>query len=138
MTSATGDTPPDRPTVRFPEVVSLPPEILARHRARMLEPPTALRTPDGAWPLSTAYRADSLLLPAADALNLISGARNEHNDALEPMGVELRPLGDERWRGSLRNAHPDLPVPVQLVSRADAVTDRAPDPWTALVRLRRV
>ena len=138
MTSATGDTAPDRPDVRFPEVVSLPPQVLARHRARMLEPPTALRTPDGAWPLSTAYRADSLLVPAADARNMTPGERNEYTEVLEPIGVELRPSGDERWQQNLRDAHPDLPVPVQLVTRVDAVTDRAPDPWTALVRARRV
>src|SRR4051812_49239435 len=138
MTSATGDTPPpDRPDVRFPEVAGLPPEVLARHRARMLEPPTALRAPDGAWPMSTAYRADSLLLPAGEALDLVADEPNDYNDALAPLGMEVRPAGDERWREHLRRVHPDLPVPVQLVTRADAVTDRAPDPWTALVRLRR-
>jgi hypothetical protein len=140
MTSATGDTPPDRPRNRFPEVVGFPPETLTRHRARLLDPPTALRAPDGSWPMSTAYRADSLLLPASEAQNLISAGPDEPNDynqALEPIGVELRVSDDEGWRDNLRRAHPDLPVPVQLVSRADAVTDRAPDPWTALVRLRR-
>ena len=137
MTSATGDTAPDRPDVRFPEVVTLPPAVLARHRARMLEPPNALRAPDGTWPLPTAYRADSLLVPAADARNLVADEPNDYNDLLAPVHVEVRPSGDERWRENLRLAHPDLPVPVQLVSRADAVTDRAPDPWTALVRLRR-
>jgi hypothetical protein len=131
MTSATGGRP------SFPDVISFPPETLARHRARTLEPPTAMRAHDGTWPLSTAYRADSLLLPARDALSLLPEEPNEYNRALEPIGVELRPSRDEAWLHNLRGVHPDLPVPVQLVTRADAVTDRAPDPWTAFVRLRR-
>jgi len=69
MTSASSTgaaVPPERPN-RFPEVFSPTPETLARHRARVLDPPTALRAPDGSWPLTTAYRADSLLLPAREA-----------------------------------------------------------------------
>jgi hypothetical protein len=134
MTSASGD----RPTARFPEVISFPPETLARHRARMLEPPSAPRAADGTWPLTTAYRADSLLLSARDVLSLLPDEPNDHNRALEPLGVELRPSRDEGWLRNLRAVHPDLPVPVQLVSRADSVSDRAPDPWSAYVRLRRV
>ncbi|MGH3763391.1 S8 family peptidase [Actinophytocola sp.] len=137
MTSATGDTPPDRPDVRFPEVIGLPPETLTRHRARLLDPPSALRASDGSWPNSTAYRADSLLLPAREAQSLVPEQPNDYNRALESLGVELRPSGDEGWRNNLHGVDPELPVPVELVTRADAVTDRAPDPWAALVALRR-
>lgn len=139
MTSASppgGEVPPERPN-RIPEVISLPPETLARHRARLLEPPTAPRAADGRWPLSTVYRADSVLLPAREAQNLIPEQPNDYNRALEPLGLELRPSSDEGWRENLRRVNPELPVPVELVTRADAVTDRAPDPWTAVVRLRR-
>lgn len=139
MTSASptgGDVSPERPN-RIPEVINLAPETLVRHRARLLEPPTALRAPDGSWPLSTAYRADSLLLPARVAQNLVPDQPNDYNRALEPLGVELRPSGDEGWRENLRRVDPELPVPVQLLARVDGVSDRAPDPWTALVRLRR-
>src|ERR1700741_1761614 len=121
MTSAssTGEgAPPERPN-RFPGVFSPTPDTLARHRARLLDPPTALRAPDGTWPLTTAYRAASLLLPA-----------------LESLGVELQPSGAEAWLENLRRVDPELPIPVQLVTRSDAATDRAPDPWSALVRLR--
>src|ERR1044072_1051460 len=102
MTSASGD----RPTARFPEVISFPPETLARHRARMLEPPSAPRAADGTWPLPTAYRADSLLPPARDLLSLLPDEPNDHNRELEPLGVELRPSRDEGWLRNLRAVHP--------------------------------
>lgn len=130
------DRPSDRST-RFPDVISLPLGTLARHRARLLEPSTAVRAHDGSWPLSTAYRADSLLLPAREAQGLLPEEPNDYNRALEALGVELRPSGDEGWRDSVRRVHPDLPVPVPLVTRQDQVTDRPPDPWAALVTLRR-
>ncbi|HEY7595065.1 MAG TPA: hypothetical protein VH969_18075, partial [Actinophytocola sp.] len=132
MTSATGG----QPTARFPEVISFPPDTLARHRARMLEPPTALRAPDGSWPLTTAYRADSLMIPATDARRLLSEEDNEYVEPLRQLGLRLRPAADEGWRENLRVVHDDLPVPFQLVTRDDAVGPGATDPWSALVRLR--
>ncbi|MGH3880883.1 MAG: S8 family peptidase [Actinophytocola sp.] len=138
MTSASstgGGAPPERPN-RFPEVFSPSPETLARHRARLLDPPTALRAPDGSWPLTTAYRADSLLLPAREAQSLRPEEPNDYNTALESIGVELQAPGEPGWLENLRRVDPELPVPVQLVTRSDAATDRAPDPWSALVRLR--
>src|ERR1044072_9524463 len=60
-----------------------------------------------------------------------------HTGAPGRPGPGLRPSRDEGWLRNLRAVHPDLPVPVQLVSRADSVSDRAADPWSAFVRLRR-
>ncbi|MPZ80306.1 MAG: S8 family serine peptidase [Actinophytocola sp.] len=143
MTSASsngGAGTPDRPSdrgTRFPEVISLAPGTLARHRARLLEPSTAVRAHDGTWPLPTAYRADSLLLPVREAQTLLPEEPNDYNTALEGLGVELRPPDNGGWREHLSRLHPDLPVPVPLLTRGDTVTDRPPDPWAALVRLRR-
>lgn len=134
MTSATGDQPP----LRFPEVIGLPPETLSRHRARMLEPPIALRAPDGSWPLTTAYRADSLLIPAVDARRLMAEEETEYAEPLRQLGLRLQPSADEGWQENLRVVDDALPVPFQLVTREDAEVPRAPDPWTALVRLRQV
>lgn len=131
MTRASQNDRPDRSTI-FPEVVSLPPEVLTRHRVRLLDPSTAVRAADGSWPLSTAYRADRLLVPAGEVPGLID-ERNEYNAALEPLDVALAPTKEEIARG----VHPDLPVPVTLVARNRTVLDRPPDPWAALVALRR-
>jgi subtilisin family serine protease len=125
------DCGPDRSTI-FPDVVSLPPDVLTRHRVRLLDPSTAVRTAEGHWPLSTAYRADRLLLPASEVPGLIDD-QNEYNKALDRLDVALVPSRQE----SLHKVHPDLPVPVPLVARNRTVMDRPPDPWAALVALRR-
>lgn len=120
----------DRNTI-FPDVVSVPPDVLTRHRVRLLDPSTAVRAADGSWPMSTAYRADRLLVPAREVPGLIDEG-NEYNKALEPLDVALVPQ-----RREVPGVHPDLPVPVPLVARNRRIFDRAPDPWAALVALRR-
>ena len=136
MTSVSSNGTPtdgraDRSTI-FPDVVSLPPNVLTRHRVRQLDPSTAVRAADGGWPLSTAYRADRLLVPAREVPGLADEA-NEYNKALDPLDVALVPPRED----ALHKVHPDLPVPVPLVARNRTIVDRAPDPWAALVALRR-
>lgn len=127
--------PVDRRTT-FPEVVGLPQEVLVRHRVRLLDPATAVRRADGGWPLSTAYRADRLLLPAGDVPGLVDDG-NDYNKALDPLDLELVPPKEAGWIDNTRRVHRDLAVPVPLVARNRTNLDRAPDPWAALVALRR-
>lgn len=142
MTSAfpNGDRPRDEPPRRnplIPDAIAIPPEILARHRARVLDPATAVRPATGERPYSTVYRSETMLVPAGDVPSLLPGPdQNEVNRHLAEIGLELRPSQDEDWQNNVRRLPPDLGVPVPLRRREGAVADRAPDPWAALVWLR--
>lgn len=133
--TATDGRPIDRSQIPA-EPINVPLAILARHRAKLLDPAVAVRAHDGSQPLSTAYRADTLLVPAGEVESLRPDG-NDYNRALEPLGVELRPSRDPAWNESLTRMDPRLPVPVPLLPVEGLVTDRAPDPWAALVALRR-
>jgi hypothetical protein len=124
-------------TDRLPEMVNFPLGVLVRHRARLLDPSTAVRSPDARRPEPTAYRADTLLVPLRQALDAETIAR--YNKALDPLGVEMVVVlpRSERWAAAMRRFNPDFPIPVLMRLKDDAVTDRAPDPWAALVALRR-
>lgn len=143
MTSAfpNGDRPRDEPPRRnplIPDAIAIPPEVLARHRARVLDPATAVRPATGGRPYSTVYRADTMLVPAADVRQLLADPENsnEINRHLTEVGLELRPSRDEDWAGNISRLPDTLGVPVPLVRRDGATADRAPDPWAALVWLR--
>jgi hypothetical protein len=143
MTSAfpNGDRPRDEPPRRnplIPDAIAIPPEVLARHRARVLDPATAVRPATGVRPYSTVYRADTMLVPAADVRQLLADPENsnEINRHLNEIGLELRPSHDEDWSGNIGRLPDTLGVPVPLVRRDGATADRAPDPWAALVWLR--
>ncbi len=127
---------PADPAVRFTEIVSFPPEVLARHGARNLDAAVAVRLPDGSRPLSTAYHGDRLLVPAGEVDQLDPDRDGDYNAALTPLGVRLLPPEDPAWREAVRKVHRDLPVAVPLVMRAGEVRDRAPDPWAALMAIR--
>jgi hypothetical protein len=126
----------------IPDAIAIPPEVLARHRARVLDPATAVRAQDGARPYSTVYRTDTLLVPAGDVRSLRLRAEegdkdgDEVNRALDDMGVELRPSTDPGWQDNIGRLPANLGVPVPLARRAGRTADRAPDPWAALVLLR--
>ncbi|HWM01980.1 MAG TPA: S8 family serine peptidase [Actinophytocola sp.] len=139
MTSASpnGGAPSNGEPVRsprIPDAISIPPEILARHRARLLDPATAVRGSDNIRPLSTAYRSDTLLVPAGELESLVPD--NDLNNALDELGVELRRPRDENWNGVIGRLPRELGVPVPLVRKPGRAADRAPDPWAALVTLR--
>jgi hypothetical protein len=128
--------PPPRRGHLLPDAIAIPAEILARHRARVLDPANAVRPKDGTRPMSTVYRSDTLLVPAGDVPALFPDPegtdQNEINRELGRIGLELRPSTDENWDGLPAK----LGVPVPLVRRADQPAERAPDPWAALTVLR--
>ena len=131
--------PPKRNPL-IPDAIAIPPEILARHRMRVLDPATAVRPKDGTRPFSTVYRADTLLVPAGEVQSLLptpdENNQNEVNRELGELGLELRPGAEEDWQGAVGRLPANLGVPVPLVRRDDRPADRAPDPWAALVLLR--
>ncbi len=124
----------------IPDAIAIPPEILARHRMRVLDPATAVRPKDGTRPFSTVYRTDTLLVPAGEVESLLptpdENTQNEINRELGELGLELRPSAEEGWQGAVGRLPANLGVPVPLVRRDDRPADRAPDPWSALVLLR--
>jgi hypothetical protein len=122
---------------RLPEMVTCPAEVLVRHRARLLDPSTAVRSANASRPEPTVYRADTLLVPLRQARDPEIIAR--YNKAIDPLGAELYAVfpDSDRWRKAVREFHQDFAVPVAMRQKEDAVTDRAPDPWAALVALRR-
>ncbi|MGB3439728.1 MAG: S8 family serine peptidase [Actinophytocola sp.] len=142
MTAAfpNGDRPRGEPPRRnplIPDAIAIPPEILARHRARVLDPAVAVRPSTGERPYSTVYRSETLLVPAGDVPSLLPGPdQSEINRHLAEIGLELRPSTDENWQSNVGRLPPDLGVPVPLRRAEGAVADRAPDPWAALVWLR--
>ena len=141
MTSAfpNGDRPSGEPPRRnplIPDAIAIPPEVLARHRARVLDPATAIRPASGVRPYSTVYRSDTMLVPAGDVQSLLPDNDGEVNRHLREIGLELRPSREEDWQGNVGRLPADLGVPVPLVRRDGATADRAPDPWAALVWLR--
>src|SRR2546423_9989510 len=118
-------------------VVTVRPDVLARHGARVLDPSTAVRDENGMRPQSTVYRADTLLAPARLLPMLMPQPHDsDYNKALAPLGVRLVSPGSQNGR-----EHPhvnlDRSVSVPLVAREDAVGDAAPNPWAALVALRK-
>ena len=143
MTSA--GYPPISPGSRrrvIPDVITVPPEILSRHRARVLDPMTAARPQDGTWPLSTAYRSHVLLVPAGDARKMRPGhertvpPEDDVNGALGRVNLRLRPPRDEAWFGVVNRLPDHVAVPVPLGWQDGHTADRAPDPWAGHVALR--
>jgi hypothetical protein len=122
----------------LPELMNFPQSVLVRHRARLLDPSTAVRAPGSSRPEPTAYRADTLLVPLRQATD--HEVITHYNKALDPLGIELvvvLPRSD-RWQEAIRVFNQDTPIPVLVRLKEDAVSDRAPDPWAALVTLRRL
>ena len=143
MTSAfpNGDGEQTRPKRKLiPDAIAIPAEILARHRARVLDPATAVRPQDGTRPMSTVYRTDTMLVPAGDIRELHpdpeGNVQGEVNSWLARIGLELRPSTDEAWNETINNLPPKVGVPVPLLRRRGEAAERAPDPWAALTVLR--
>jgi subtilase family protein len=121
------------------QVITIRADVLARHGARVLDPSTAVRDENGVRPQATVYRADTLLAPARLLPMLLPGGGQHESDfdkALAPLGVRLAATRSQPGR---EHPHVNLnrAVPVPLVAREDAVGDAAPNPWAALVALRR-
>src|SRR6266496_3863986 len=153
MTSAShrGNGSKKRSTSRtlMPDAITIPAEILTRHRARVLDPTTAVKPADGTWPLSSAYQSNVLLVPAGDARRLRhdqkarqAGRPHEPspcdaiNDVLGQIGYELRPPADEGWNKVVDGLPETVGVPVPLKWKNDRPAETAPDPWAGYVVLR--
>jgi hypothetical protein len=124
------------------QVVTIRADVLARHGARILDPSTAVRDENGLRPQSTVYRADTLLVPAriVPALLPNPGGASQESDfdrALAPLGVRLAPARSEPPGRERPHVNNNRAVPVPLVAREDAVADAGPNPWAALVALRK-
>jgi subtilisin family serine protease len=132
--------PPKERRRLMPDAITIPAEILARHRAKVLDPGAAVRPQDGSRPMSTVYRCDTMLVPAGEVRALLQDQEGNDpegiNGYLRRIGMKLRPPADEDWYDHIAKLPPKLGVPVPLVWRPDTAADRAPDPWAALTLLR--
>jgi hypothetical protein len=119
-----------------PDQITVPADVLVRHGVRQLDQTTAVRDLDGERPLSTAYRPDTLLVPAGDVNSLVPDKDNDYDKGLAELGLVLRRPKDPHWDEIIRDVHKELGVPVQLVRTEGRDADRPPDAWAALVALR--
>jgi subtilisin family serine protease len=113
-------------------LVALPPEVLQRHGAVVLDPGTAAAVKPHSSPRPTVYRTKGLLIPAGLA-------RNPHflHEAAEVlarvgMGLVVPTADDRRDRGVPER----LSVLAVLVPAADRVSPVVVDAWVALQALR--
>jgi hypothetical protein len=126
----------NRDGATVPDQISVPAEVLARHGYRLLDPTVAVRDADGERPLTTAYRPDTLLVPAGDVESLVPSPENCYDAALADLGLALRRPDDKGWHAVVRELDPRLGVPARLVRTEARAADRPPDAWAALVALR--
>jgi subtilisin family serine protease len=120
-----------------PDQITVPADVLVRHGVRQLDQITAVRDVDGERPLSTAYRPDTLLVPAGDLKSLVpDNENNDYDKGLAELGLVLRRPKDPGWDEIIRDVHDELGVPAQLVRTGGRGADQPPDAWTALVALR--
>jgi hypothetical protein len=118
-----------------PDQITVPADVLARHGVRLLDPTSAVRDSDGEYPLSTAYRPDTLLVSKRELNTLVPG--NDYDRALAELGLALRKPDDPEWNSIIEGVDDRLGVPAQLVRTESRDADRPPDAWTALVALRK-
>ncbi|HEU0086685.1 MAG TPA: S8/S53 family peptidase [Pseudonocardiaceae bacterium] len=127
--------PERRDTSRDIDPPPLPPEVLARHNARVLNPVTAARLPGSPPPRSTVYVADRLLVPAEAMDSPAFEMLREHASSA---GLAVVP--DEqalRFGGFLAAADTGTPyaVPVRLVPAGEGPVT-PPNAWEVLLALR--
>jgi hypothetical protein len=119
-----------------PGLIGLPPDLLQRHGARVLDPGTAAAVDGFPPPRSTFYRARTLLIPGRLAQEQPT-VFSAFNDVLGQIGMRL--IAADQGKGSRRQAAgvlPRLPRPAIL---APALRYRTPvviDAWVALQALR--
>lgn len=120
-----------------PGLISLPPEVLQRHGARVLDPEAAVAVSGYAPPRSTVYRARTLLVPRELQQDPTIGLINT---VLGGVGMKLLPTasGHQTDHGNADTMRllAEVPRPAVLVP---AEGNRAPtvvDAWVALQALR--
>src|SRR5689334_5802465 len=114
--SPNGDSKPRDPRPAPSQPITVPPDVIARHGFRVLDPSTCVRDWNGRRPEPTVYRADTLLIPVRDA-EAYRPDRNDYDPLLERLGVRLRTPQDPRWRERLGTLPDERSVPVPLVPR---------------------
>ena len=120
-----------------PGLINLPAAMLLRHGARVLDPGTAVAVDGVPTPLSTVYRAKTLLVPG----NLHGQEPiRALNEILDRIGVNLVSSGPghgkNRGKGRRIDVLPDLPRPAVLVPVKGSDTPVVVDAWLALQTLR--
>ena len=125
-----------------PGLLGLPPALLERHGARVLDPGRAEQVGGYPRPQPTVYRAMTLLVP--DDLLRDTGFIEDVNKVLRLVGMQLVPPGDERDPDldsdradqQVLQALRELPRPANLIPVAGYRRPVDIDAWTALQTLR--
>ena len=125
------------PSDSAPGLITLPPEVLQRHGARVLDPETAVAVAGYRPPRSTVYRARTLLVP----LELQQEPTVGHiNAVLRGVGMELHPstAGQDTDHGNpdMTRLLAVLPRPAVLVATEGEPKPMVVDAWVALQALR--
>ncbi len=122
-----------------PGLVGLPPDLLQRHGAKVLDPGTAAAIGGFPPPRSTVYRTRTLLIPAGLAQEQPT-VFSAFNDVLGRIGVQLIPAdqgkGGQRGRRKAAGVLPLLPRPAILTPKLGFPTPVVVDAWVALQALR--
>jgi hypothetical protein len=120
-----------------PGLISLPPALLQRHGAKLLDPERAAAVHGYPPPRPTVYRARTLLVPGD--LQMPAPVR-AINTILARVGITLipsRPSRDtDRGQTDIDEVLARLPRPAALVPAKDAGVPAVVDAWVALQTLR--
>lgn len=120
-----------------PGLITLPPEVLQRHGARVLDPETAVAVAGYRPPRSSVYRARTLLVPLELQREPTVGLINA---VLRGVGMELHPstAGHDTDHGNPEMARllAVLPRPAVLVATEGEPKPMVVDAWVALQALR--
>ncbi|MGH3232431.1 MAG: S8 family peptidase [Streptosporangiaceae bacterium] len=125
------------PNDSAPGLITLPPEVLQRHGARVLDPETAVAVAGYRPPRSTVYRARTLLVPLELQQDPTVGLINA---ALRGVGMKLLPstAGHDTDHGNsdMTRLLAVLPRPAVLVATEGEPKPMVIDAWVALQALR--
>jgi len=131
FTPAESDPSPDRDDDQAPGLIGLPPALLHRHGARVLDPGKAALLSGDEPPRPTVYRARTLLVP--DFVLRDEDVRRTITGVLADIGIDLiTPEPDRDDRFDL----PQLPHTAVLAPRLNHPTPVMVDAWAALQTLR--
>ena len=131
FTPAENDSSPRRDNDQAPGLIGLPPALLHRHGARVLDPGKAALLSGDEPPRPTVYRARTLLVP--DFVLRDEDVRRTITGVLAGIGIDLiAPEPDRNDRFDL----PQLPRTAVLAPRLNHPTPVVVDAWVALQTLR--
>ncbi len=131
FTPAERDPSPHRDDGQAPGLIGLPPALLQRHGARVLDPGKAALLSGDQPPQPTVYRARTLLVP--DFVLRDQDIRQTITSVLRDIGIDLITLDADR---SDDFDLPQLPRTVVLAPLLNHPTPVVVDAWVALQTLR--